>query len=539
MIRLKSLTTAVTTPANECFGYPRHIVLENLPSLSTVILQRAFQYSDDIRVSNVFSSSYEKRVSICSDNEWLQLDPTITHLTVNSNCLNELTALSLNRLIALKELVIGDNSLNGLSALRLDGLSGLERVVVGSNSFKNSDSNSELVVRGCSTLRSVTLGSNSFASFGVMEIERVPLLEELSVGDGCLKNVDVLNLSGLSGLKRVVIGSSSFSNKNGAFSVVNCTSLESVEIGSSSMGAYSVLSVDNTPSLEVLAIGSNAFKNVDALRLNGLSKLKKVEISADSFTNKEGVFELTNCASVSELVVDDNGMKSFKSVEIVGVPSLETIHVGSNAFKNVNALRLVGLPKLKRVEVGEDSFTNKEGSFELKNCASVSELVVGNRSMSSFSSFEISTTPSLKTITIGSDSFKKVGAFALSGLPALEYLMIGSDSFSQRSGHFVLTSPSVKALVVGDGSFSQYTDCSIHDVPSLETLSIGDNSFVASSLELKNLNGLSELTIGRRGFENCERVVFESLPELTSIQLGWSALSFKDIDNATLTMKSV
>ena len=117
--------------------------------------------------------------------------------------------------------------------------------------------------------------------------------------------------------------------------------------------------------------------------------------------------------------------------------------------------------------------------------------------------------------------------------------MIGSDSFSQRSGHFTLTSPSVKALVVGDGSFSQYTDCSIHDVPSLETLSIGDSSFVASSLELKNLNGLKSVMIGRRGFENCERAVFESLPELTSIQLGWSALSFKDIDNATLVMKSV
>ena len=29
------------------------------------------------------------------------------------------------------------------------------------------------------------------------------------------------------------------------------------------------------------------------------------------------------------------------------------------------------------------------------------------------------------------------------------------------------------------------------------------------------------------------------LPELTSIQLGWSALSFKDIDNATLIMKDL
>ena len=202
-------------------------------------------------------------------------------------------------------------------------------------------------------------------------------------------------------------------------------------------------------------------------------------------------------------------------------------------------MRLVGLSKLKRVEVGEDSFTNKEGSFELKNCASVSELRVGNRSLSSFASFEITTTPSLKTIAIGSDSFKKVDSFALSGLPALESVMIGSDSFSQRSGQFTLTSPSVKALVVGDGSFSQYTDCSIHDVPSLETVRIGDNSFVASSLELKSLNGLKSVVIGRRGFENCERAVFESLPELTSIQLGWSALSFKDIDNATLVMKSV
>ena len=52
MIRLKSLTTAVTTPANECFGYPRHIVLENMPSLSTVILQRAFQHSDDIQLES-------------------------------------------------------------------------------------------------------------------------------------------------------------------------------------------------------------------------------------------------------------------------------------------------------------------------------------------------------------------------------------------------------------------------------------------------------------------------------------------------------
>ena len=460
---------------------------------------------------------------------------SVSELVVGDNGMKLFESVEISGVPSLETIHVGSNAFKNVNALRLVGLPKLKRVEVGEDSFTNKEGSFEL--KNCASVSELVVGNRSMSSFSSFEIT-TPSLKTITIGSDSLKNVDSFVLSGLSGLKRVVVGSSSFSNKNGTFSVVNCASLESVEIGASSMGVYSVLSVDNAPSLEVLAIGSNAFKNVDALRLNGLSKLKKVEISVDSFTNKEGVFELKNCASVSELAVGDNGMKSFKSIEIAIVPCLETIHVGSNAFKNVNEMRLVGLSKLKRVEVGEDSFTNKEGSFELKNCASVSELVVGNRSLSSFSSFEI-TTPSLKTITIGDGCLKKVGAFALSGLPALEYLMIGSDSFSQRSGHFSLTSPSVKALVVGDGSFSQYTDCSIRDVPSLETLSIGDNSFVASSLELKNLNGLSELTIGRRGFENCERAVFESLPELTSIQLGWSALTFKDIDNATLVMKNL
>ena len=133
MIRLKSLTTAVTTPANECFGYPRHIVFENLPSLSTVILQRAFQYSDDIEMSNVFSSSYEKRVTVGSGDAWTSLDPTITHLTVSASTMNE---VPLSRFIALKELMIGTGCLNSATTLEVIGMNRLERLEVGSNSFR-------------------------------------------------------------------------------------------------------------------------------------------------------------------------------------------------------------------------------------------------------------------------------------------------------------------------------------------------------------------------------------------------------------------
>ena len=161
LTQLVSLTSVIENEVNECFGYPRHIVFENLPSLSTVTLEQAFQYTEDVKVSNAFSSSYEKRVSICSTDEWIRLNPTITHLTVNSNCLNELTDLPLNRFIAMKEFVVGDNCLNRVNDVKLDRLNQLELVDIGSDSFKSSDNNG-LYLSDLPLLKRVAIGSNSF-----------------------------------------------------------------------------------------------------------------------------------------------------------------------------------------------------------------------------------------------------------------------------------------------------------------------------------------------------------------------------------------
>ncbi len=49
----------------------------------------------------------------------------------------------------------------------------------------------------------------------------------------------------------------------------------------------------------------------------------------------------------------------------------------------------------------------------------------------------------------------------------------------------------------------------------LKKMEIGDGCFGnVSELKLIGLNRLKSVTIGRRGFENCERAVFES-------ELGW------------------
>ena len=212
------------------------------------------------------------------------------------------------------------------------------------------------------TATTVSVGNNcgNDASMMALNLSSFSLLQQLSVSHNCFENVRKVELSGLRRLKSIVIGSNSFCNENGSFSLMNCPLVESLQIGASSMAQYSVLRVENTPSLEVIEIGSSTFTNVSALRLSGLSKLKVVEVKEDSFTNKEGVFELKNCALVSELRIGDHSMSSFSSFNMGRTPSLRTITIGDECFKNVGVLELSGLNRLESVTVGRKGFENCE-----------------------------------------------------------------------------------------------------------------------------------------------------------------------------------
>ncbi|KAK8818915.1 hypothetical protein WA577_003025, partial [Blastocystis sp. JDR] len=58
-------------------------------------------------------------------------------------------------------------------------------------------------------------------------------------------------------------------------------------------------------------------------------------------------------------------------------------------------------------------------------------------------------------------------------------------------------------------------------------------NFFYASLELKDLPSLKSLLFGDQAFRDCSRVAFENLPELTSIQLGNEAFSFKEKSEST------
>ena len=110
----------------------------------------------------------------------------------------------------------------------------------------------------------ITVGTNKCNE----ENDRIDLskyvnLKNVSIGNECFKNQDVLNLTGLHSLERVMIGENSFTKKKNDYGndtnrklyVKNCDALKELKIGYYSFSDYSVIEIENVNSLELIEIG--------------------------------------------------------------------------------------------------------------------------------------------------------------------------------------------------------------------------------------------------------------------------------------------
>ena len=102
---------------------------------------------------------------------------------------NSTVLLHFTRFAQLKELVVGDNCFMNVDQLNLIGLSKLRSVVIGENSFTahpnsfGNNPNRFFFLRGCGSLKELMIGRYSFSDYATFEIENVPSLEVISIGD--------------------------------------------------------------------------------------------------------------------------------------------------------------------------------------------------------------------------------------------------------------------------------------------------------------------------------------------------------------------
>ena len=98
----------------------------------------------------------------------------------------------------------------------------------------------------------------SASNFTVLDLTRFTQLRLLEFGNHCFTFVNELNITGLSELESVEIGSKSFrddDSKGGSFYLKNCPKLKSLKMGRYSFSDYSVIEIENVDVLEVIEMG--------------------------------------------------------------------------------------------------------------------------------------------------------------------------------------------------------------------------------------------------------------------------------------------
>ena len=112
-------------------------------------------------------------------------------IIIASYCCNdsELSVLDLSRFVNLREFKVGDECFENVKEVKLIGMNRLERVVIGVNSFtkKNTwpsyDPNRHFYLKNCERVRELKMSRYSFSDYSVCEIENVPSLEVIEMGE--------------------------------------------------------------------------------------------------------------------------------------------------------------------------------------------------------------------------------------------------------------------------------------------------------------------------------------------------------------------
>ena len=135
------------------------------------------------------------RINVTGSTKWSDVSLQVTDLTISSNCCNDLNALDLNRFKWLRSIEIGNDCFESVQTFQIDGLNRLKTIKIGKNSFTTMKSTDKW---------DKDEANNPSKSFRILNCESLESIE---------------------------IAQYSFSDFGGAFELKNLSSLYSIKIG--------------------------------------------------------------------------------------------------------------------------------------------------------------------------------------------------------------------------------------------------------------------------------------------------------------------
>ena len=130
----------------------------------------------------------ERKMEIKANNAVLH--SSLEELIVSDKCCNNwlLPVFDLSLFFNLREVKVGDKCFRHVGEVRMAGLKRLERVTIGESCFISRDQvgldpNRRFLVKDCPLMRELRMGRYSFRDYSVCEIEDLPSLEVIEMGD--------------------------------------------------------------------------------------------------------------------------------------------------------------------------------------------------------------------------------------------------------------------------------------------------------------------------------------------------------------------
>ena len=117
----------------------------------------------------------------------------------------------------------------------------------------------------------LVISSNSCNDLNTLDLNRFKWLRSIEIGDECFESVQTFQINGLNRLKTIKIGNNSFTQKKNdygndkskSFHILNCESLESIQIGQYSFsdfgGDFELKNLPQLQSIQIGTIGSESY----------------------------------------------------------------------------------------------------------------------------------------------------------------------------------------------------------------------------------------------------------------------------------------
>jgi Leucine-rich repeat (LRR) protein len=326
----------------------------------------------------------------------------------------------------------------------------------------------------------------------------------------------------------------------------------SLSINKLVLHAVEVISRDSfkdTASLATLVISSPRLASIEKgafLPLGGkLSTLKLKNVAKRRLESSWK--EIQNLKSLSTLILNNNGLKSFDSArrlstfsnlntlkvvnqnfltnnfQIAGPSSLTTLILHSNQIRKVKSDNIKSLPSLQTLDLHDNSIA----SFEFdKNLASLTSLTTLDLSMNKIAWLATNTSSySLVNLNLSSNFlFRKLD---LTGFSRLSVLDLSINTLSEKSR--IALPASLAHLALKLNSFTSNFTASSWLGQSAQSISTLDLSYnMVESIEQATFAGMLQIqTLILRGnmIRNIDPACFESNSMLSQLDLSWNMMN--------------